>query len=71
MVMDFGERLRALREKAGLTQERLARAADLATSTVFKLEQRGGDPAWSTVVKLARGLGVSTEAFLADEKKKR
>jgi DNA-binding XRE family transcriptional regulator len=45
-------------------QEALARAADVSTGTVSKLEEKPGmDPAWSTVCKLADALGVSTEAF--------
>jgi transcriptional regulator with XRE-family HTH domain len=55
--------LRELREKAGLTQEALARLAGLSTFTVSKLEQGGVDPSWSTVKKLARALGVSVAAF--------
>lgn len=62
----FNERLKALRESAGLTQEGLARAAGVSVSTVSKLEQLGQDPAWSTVVKIAAGLGVSVEAFASD-----
>ena len=60
----FGERLKALREEAGMTQEKLARAADLSLMTVAKLEHKEGvDPNWSTVVKLARALGVSVAEF--------
>jgi transcriptional regulator with XRE-family HTH domain len=63
MADGFGRRLKELREAAGLTQESLARAADVSVSSVSKLEQRDLDPAWSTVQALARALGVSTEAF--------
>ena len=60
----FGERLKALRGKAEMTQEALARAADVSTGTVSKLEERPDmDPSWSTVCKLADALGVSTEDF--------
>lgn len=62
--MNFGERLRELRKQAGMTQEKLARAADVSNATVFKLETvEGQDPSWSTVVKLARALGVSVAEF--------
>ena len=50
----FGKRLKELREAAGMTQEGLARAAELSTSAVARIEQRGKDPAWSTVRRLAR-----------------
>lgn len=63
----FGERLRELRKAAGMTQEGLARAADLTTATVYKLEANPDqDPAWSTVGKLAKALGVSVAAFVSD-----
>lgn len=61
--MTFGQRLRQLREAAGLTQEALARAANLALSTIAKMETRAIDPEWSTVQRLSRALGVSCAAF--------
>jgi transcriptional regulator with XRE-family HTH domain len=61
--MAFADRLKALREARGLTQEGLARAADMSTSTVAKIENAGVDPAWSTVLRLAKGLGVKADAF--------
>ncbi len=62
--MNFGKRLRALRTEAGMTQERLARLADVSNATVFKLETvEGQDPAWSTVCKLADALGISVADF--------
>ncbi len=65
----FGERLKTLRTAKGLTQEGLARAADLSSATVAKLEHvKGMDPSWSTVVKLADALNVSTDAFRSDHK---
>ena len=59
----FAGRLRALRESAGLTQQALAVAAELSVSYVAKLERGVADPSWSTVVRLARALGVSVAAF--------
>jgi transcriptional regulator with XRE-family HTH domain len=61
--MTFGQRLKQLREAAGMTQEALARAANLALSTVAKMETRSIDPEWSTVRRLANALGVSCSAF--------
>jgi transcriptional regulator with XRE-family HTH domain len=63
MRMTFNRRLKALREQREMTQEGLARAADLSVSTISKLEQHDMDPSWSTVVRLARALGVDTTAF--------
>jgi transcriptional regulator with XRE-family HTH domain len=64
--MTFGARLKELRLAAGLTQEALARSTGISTSTVAKIEHRGIDPAWSTVVRLAKGLGVSLDALAID-----
>jgi transcriptional regulator with XRE-family HTH domain len=67
VMEQFGKRLKQLREAAGLTQEGLARAAGLSTSAVARIEQRGKDPAWSTVQRLARALGVALSAFETEE----
>jgi len=64
----FGERLKALREGEGLSQRELAGRADVPLSRVFKLEQgQENDPRWSTVCKLAAGLGVSVAAFAGED----
>jgi transcriptional regulator with XRE-family HTH domain len=61
--MPFNERLKELRKDAHLSQDGLAKAAGLSTDTVAKLERPGKEPSWDTVVKLARALGVSLDAF--------
>ena len=61
--MGFGARLRELRKTKGLTQEAVARAADLSHSFIAKLEQTESDPSWTTVQKLAAALGVDCTAF--------
>jgi transcriptional regulator with XRE-family HTH domain len=63
-LMPFNDRLKALRTAAGLTQEALARAADVSTATVARLEYAGLDPSWNTVVKLASALRVGPNDFL-------
>ncbi len=64
-IVRFSTRLRELRERAGLTQEGLARLANVSVATIAKLEResKGQDPSWSTVLALADALGVSTEEF--------
>jgi transcriptional regulator with XRE-family HTH domain len=59
----FGDRLRRLREKAGLTQRQLAEHAGCNAFTVAKLERGAQEPAWPLVLALARALNVSCEAF--------
>lgn len=61
--MPFNDRLKHLREVAGLTQDSLAKAAGLTVSTVAKLERPGKEPAWTTAVKLADALGVRLDDF--------
>src|SRR5262245_8252414 len=64
MASEFGKKLKALRERKDLTQEGLARTANLSLSFVARLEQSDSvDPSWSTVQALAAALGVTCEAF--------
>jgi transcriptional regulator with XRE-family HTH domain len=56
----IGSRVRRARKARGLTQEGLARAADMSLPGVARLEQSGGlDPHYSTLMKLADALEVS------------
>jgi transcriptional regulator with XRE-family HTH domain len=61
--MSFAERLRELREKAGLTQQQLADSAGLHRLGIAKLEQGVRQPSWATVESLARALRVRCTAF--------
>ena len=62
----FAQRLKALREAAGLTQAQLAGRADLYPFSVAKLEQGVQEPTWPTVLALARALGVNCLAFVPE-----
>lgn len=54
------DRVKDLRDKAGLTQQQVAERAGLSISIVTKIEYGlTGDPRWSTMLALARGLGCS------------
>jgi transcriptional regulator with XRE-family HTH domain len=59
----FGERLKAVREAAGQSQQRLADAVGVAVMTVSRLERGAQEPAWPLVLAFSDALGVSTEAF--------
>ena len=63
--MTFGERLVQLRNEAGLTQEKLARAADISIGNVKNYEQGLRHPRWDIVFRLADALGVDCSAFKA------
>jgi len=67
MSSGFGRRLKVLRASAGMTQEAVARAADVSLATVAKLERGETDPTWNTVRALAKALGVSVAEFEVDE----
>jgi transcriptional regulator with XRE-family HTH domain len=62
----FAQRLRELREAAGLTQQQLAERAGLYPFSVAKLEQAVQEPTWPTVLDLADALGVSVGDFVCE-----
>ena len=67
-VMEFGERIRQLREHAGLSQNALARAAGIDSTHVSRIENsKQGVPRRTTVVKLIRALGLSLTDEQAQE----
>jgi transcriptional regulator with XRE-family HTH domain len=59
----FAERLRELREKAGLTQQQLADASGLPVGSLRHYEQGRREPYWQVVFRLAAVLGVRCDAF--------
>ena len=61
----FGKRVRELREKRGLSQEKLAQASGLTTSFVSTIEGGKKTPSLTTVLKLARGLKVDAAELFA------
>jgi len=63
----ISQRIKGLREAAGLSQQELAVKADLSVSQVAKLEQGSkADPRVSTMLSLARALGVLPGAIVDD-----
>jgi transcriptional regulator with XRE-family HTH domain len=63
----FASLLKGLRERAGLTQTRLAERAGMNQFGIARLEQGVREPTWQTVQALARALGVSCSAFESEE----
>jgi transcriptional regulator with XRE-family HTH domain len=51
--------LRRLREERGETQEDLGYQVRLTAGSLSRIEQGQANPAWSTVRKIAEGLGVT------------
>ena len=55
-------RLRALRERAGMSQEQLAARAEVSVATVRKIETVAVvEPGYFTILAILRVLGVTTE----------
>jgi transcriptional regulator with XRE-family HTH domain len=63
-LAEFGERLRQLRERHGLTQEDLARAVGTNTGTVSRWERGLGNPQAAQLVQLAETLGATVDYLL-------
>ena len=62
--------LATLRKEKDLTQEGLARKADISFHTLVKLESGGiKNPKIETVVKLAKALGISLDELIEQNKK--
>jgi transcriptional regulator with XRE-family HTH domain len=57
-------KLKALRERRGLTQADLAKLAKVSPGYLARLETLRHDPKLSTLVKLARALGVPVGELL-------
>jgi transcriptional regulator with XRE-family HTH domain len=55
----FAANLRRIRQERGLSQERLAHAADLNMTHVAKIERTEREPGVRTIAKLCVALGVS------------
>lgn len=54
----FGERLRELRTERGISQDELAREADVHSTAVGRLERGAREPRLTTILRVARGLNV-------------
>lgn len=58
-------KVKKLREKLGLSQERLARLADVSTNTIINIESgKQQNPTIETIKKIANALGVSIEELV-------
>ena len=60
----FARNLRAERKRRGLSQEALGHACGLHRTEISLLERAGRDPRLSTIVKVARALGVPPASLL-------
>ena len=61
----MGQNIRNFRKKKGLSQEKLARAADISLNTLTKLESGfATKPTIQTVAKIAKALDVSVDELI-------
>ena len=65
--MTFADKLKELRQTAGMTQVRLSEASGVPLPTIRDYEQGKREPLLSNAYRLARALGVSLDALPADE----
>lgn len=64
---DIGVRLKALREKLGLSQRRLARTSGVANATISQIESGSLNPTVGMLKKVLDGIPVSLSEFFADD----
>ncbi|MBL7130898.1 MAG: helix-turn-helix transcriptional regulator [Candidatus Omnitrophica bacterium] len=61
----LAKRIRELRNKKGLSQEKLARMADVSYNTIVKIESgESKNPTIQTMAGIARALGVSLDNLM-------
>ncbi len=63
----FGEKMRVLRQRRGLTLRELAPLLDITFSFISKLENGSQQPSAELIVKIARLFEVSTDKLMFDE----
>mgnify|MGYP001620077702 FL=1 len=62
---NLAKKVKQLREKLDLSQEKLARLADVSNNTIINIEAGKQDnPTIDTLKKVAKGLGVSVEELI-------
>ncbi len=64
---DFGEILKSLRKREGLTQSELGRHVGLSKAVVSKYETGIGYPNFETLICIAKYFGVTTDYLLGAE----
>ena len=67
----IGNNVRRIRKKKGLSQEKLARLADISLNTLAKIELGfAKKPIIKTVVKLAKALVISLDEIAKENRSK-
>ena len=63
----LGERIRDQRRTKGMTQENLASSLDLSVAYVSLIERGGRNPPYTTVLAIARSLGVAPTRIVTED----
>ena len=67
MANKVSDNIRKLRQKKGMSQDRLSKEADLALNTIVKIETgENPNPTVETLEKIAKALGVSVADIFKD-----
>ncbi len=67
MANKIGDNIRRIRQKKGISQDRLSKEADLALNTIVKIEtDESSNPTVETLEKIAKALGVSVADLFKD-----
>jgi transcriptional regulator with XRE-family HTH domain len=66
VLEQFGQKLKDLRLQKGLTLEQLAFEADIELSQVHRAEKGKINPTLTTLIALAKGLGITLTELMAD-----
>lgn len=66
IMSDFGQRIRRLREEAGLSQEKLAEETDVHRTYISGVERGRQNISLLTMKKLAQALDVDLQALVSD-----
>ena len=64
-MSNISKNLREIREQKKLSQEKLARLADVANNTVIKIESgKNQNPKLETLKKISKALGISVDELI-------
>jgi transcriptional regulator with XRE-family HTH domain len=67
MTNKVSDNIRKLRQKKGMSQDRLSKKADLALNTIVKIETgENPNPTLETLEKIAKALGISVTDLFKD-----
>lgn len=65
--MTFGQKLKEIRRRLGLSQENLAEIVHVSRQAITKWENDGGLPDISNLQELSQVFGISVDSFLNEE----